>query len=538
VARTRTIVIVSAATVVALGAAAGGAYYVLHTRGTPGETAQRFAAAWQAGDKARMTAELAAPRDLSLYDKLRKSLGVESTRVTLGQPRESDDRATVPYTVTHNLKNLGEWTYEGELALKVADRHWKVDWSPAAVHPKLTSQADFSLKRKWPERASIVDADGNRIDTGEVGGSVQQLVGFLDKATKKDVQRLGPGYEPGQAIGRGGLQQTFEKRLAGTPTTEIKAGGTTLETIEGEEGETLKTSLDPQVQDAAVTAVKDLDKPASLVAIRPGTGEILGVVNNRGGFNRAIDGAYPPGSTFKAVTAVALLAEGLKPGDRVDCPKYATVGGLRIRNSDEASFGQVSFQDSFAYSCNTTFAPLAQQRLGARKLKEAAELVGFNTPLEIGLPAKEASYPATESDAELAAASFGQARITASPLSMASVAAALADGTWRPPTLVPGMKQKAEPRPLPDGVTKAMHDMMRAVVTKGTAKAAGLPPGTYGKTGTAEFGTGPKLESHAWFIGFRDDVAFAVVVEGGGGGGKVAAPVAATFLRALPSSST
>jgi cell division protein FtsI/penicillin-binding protein 2 len=75
--------------------------------------------------------------------------------------------------------------------------------------------------------------------------------------------------------------------------------------------------------------------------------------------------------------------------------------------------------------------------------------------------------------------------------------------------------------------------MMRAVVTKGTAQAAGLPSGTYGKTGTAEFGTGPELESHAWFHGYLGDLAFAVVVEGGGGGGKIAAPVAARFLNAL-----
>lgn len=75
--------------------------------------------------------------------------------------------------------------------------------------------------------------------------------------------------------------------------------------------------------------------------------------------------------------------------------------------------------------------------------------------------------------------------------------------------------------------------MMRAVVTKGTAHGAGLPAGTAGKTGTAEFGTGPKLDSHAWFMGFRGDLAFAVVVEGGGMGGSVAAPVAAHFLKSL-----
>ncbi len=141
--------------------------------------------------------------------------------------------------------------------------------------------------------------------------------------------------------------------------------------------------------------------------------------------------------------------------------------------------------------------------------------------------------PKPTSEAELAAESFGQGRITASPLVMASVAAAVADGTWRPPTLVPTLKQKAQPQQLPEEVARNLRTMMAAVVSKGTAKGAGLPKGTAGKTGTAEFGTGPKLDSHAWFIGFRGEVAFAVVVEAGGMGGAVAAPVAAGFLRAL-----
>jgi len=535
VARGRTIVIVSGVTVLALGAAGGGAYYLLHTRGTPAETAQRFAAAWQAGDQARMTAELSAPGGLAAYDQMRTGLGVESTSVTLGRPAETDGRATIPYTATHRLKNLGEWTYEGTIDLKVTDRHWKVDWTPKTLHPSLSAVAPFTLKAKWPDRAEITDAGGERIDGGDVGGSVQQLVGFLDKATKKDVAKLGSAYKVGQAVGRGGLQETFQKRLAGTPTTEIQAGETTLQTIEGTGGEDLRTTLDQGVQAAAVAAVKDLDKPASLVAVKASKGEILAVVNNRGGFNRALDGRYAPGSTFKAVTAIGLLAEGLSPGDTVTCPKYVTVGGLRIRNSEKAEYGSLSFSDSFAHSCNTTFAPLANERLGSDKLLSTAETVGFNQPLTIGVPATRPSFPKAESDAELAAESFGQGRITASPLSMASVAAAIADGTWRPPTLVPGHDQKAEARELPGEVTTDLHAMMAAVVTKGTAKAAGLPAGTRGKTGTAEYGTGPKLDSHAWFIGFRDDVAFAVIVEGGGGGGKVAAPVAADFLRALKS---
>ncbi|MEW9528191.1 penicillin-binding transpeptidase domain-containing protein [Microbispora sp. NPDC049125] len=532
--------ITTAAAVVVAGAAAGGAYYVLHTRGTPQETAQRFTAAWARGDLAGMKAELAAPAPGfdAAYAELTRNLG--ATKVAVSGVRVSapkDDHATASYTATATLKNVGDWTYQGGLRLMVKDHYWKVDWSPAAVHPALDGTGHLALKTTWPDRAAITDAGGDRIDGGDAGGSVQQLVGYLDKATAKDVKTLGAAYRTGDAVGRGGLQETFQKQLAGTPTTQIEvvkgSEHKSLHTIEGSPGKELRTTLDLRVQHAAADAVRDLDKPASLVAVRPSSGEILAVVNNKGGFNRALDGRYPPGSTFKTITAAGLLAEGLTPSSSVTCPEKASVGGLDIRNSDHESFGSLSFLDSYAHSCNTTFAPLAASKLGAQKLYDLATDFGFNRPLNIGVPATKGSMPKATSDAELAAEAFGQARITSSPLVMATVAAAVADGTWRPPTLVPSLKQKAAAKELPDGIASKLRSMMHAVVTKGTAHAAGLPSGTAGKTGTAEFGTGPKLDSHAWFIGFRGDLAFAVVVEGGGMGGEVAAPVAARFLKAL-----
>ncbi|GAA2887321.1 hypothetical protein GCM10010517_51160 [Streptosporangium fragile] len=541
--RGRTIAIGTVAVVLVAGAAGGGAWWYLHTRGTPQETAERFVRAWQRDDLTAMRAELGAPDPAfaTAYEAMRKALAVEDTSVRLDRVRETGDgTGQASYTATLKLKNIGEWSYSGTIDLSVVDRHWRVRWSPAAVHPDLTGTTSFALKTSWPQRAAITAADGERIDGGDVGGSVQQIAGYVGKATKKEAKELGPSYEAGDPIGKSGLQATFQERLAGTPTTEIQLVGPdkkkvvkTLGKIEGKEGEEVRTTLDLKVQQAGVSAIRDLKKAAALVAIRPSTGEILAVVNNRGGFDRALNGNYPPGSTLKAVTAVGLLAEGMTPGERVTCPKNVTVGGLPIRNSEHAAYGAVSFSDSFAYSCNTTFAPLAQQRLGAGKLLRTAELFGFNQPLDIGVPAAKGSFPRAQSDAELAAESFGQGRITASPLVVASAAAALADGTWRPPTLVTSIKQKAEPQPLPEGVTSKMHQMMSAVVTKGTAKGAGLPAGTRGKTGTAEFGPQDDLKTHAWFMGFRGDVAFAVIVEEGSGGGAVAAPVAADFLRAL-----
>ncbi|MEV8634217.1 penicillin-binding transpeptidase domain-containing protein [Streptosporangium sp. NPDC051023] len=543
--RGKTIAITSTAVVLVAGAAGAGAWWFLHTRGTPQETAQRFAAAWQAGDLTAMRAELgtgqgaADPAFAKTYEDMRKNLAVEATSVRLDSVRETGDgTGQAKYTTTLKLRDIGEWHYSGTLDLAVVEHYWRVKWSPSAVHPALTAGGAFALKTQWPRRAQITAAGDEPIDGGDVGGSVQQLAGYLDKATAKDVKSLGAPYKVGDAIGRGGLQETFQQRLAGTPATEIQLVGPdktvkSLGKIEGKDGEGVKTSLDLRIQRAAADAVRDLKQTASLVAIKPSSGEILAVVNNQGGFNRALDGNYPPGSTFKAITAVGLLAGGMTPGEQVTCPKDVTIGGLPIRNSHHAGYGSVSFSDAFAYSCNTTFAPLAQDRLGADKLSHAAELFGFNKPLDIGVPATKGSFPKAQSDAELAAESFGQGRITASPLMMASVAAALADGTWRPPTLVPAIEQKSEPQELPSGVTPKIHQMMSAVVTKGTAKDAGLPSGTRGKTGTAEFGAQDNLKTHAWFMGFRGDLAFAVIVEEGTGGGAVAAPVAATFLRAL-----
>ncbi|WP_424532281.1 penicillin-binding transpeptidase domain-containing protein [Sphaerisporangium viridialbum] len=540
--RGRIIAITSVATVLVAGAAAGGAYYVLHTRGSAAQTAGHFAGAWSRGDLAAMRSDLASPVAGfdAAYAELAANLGAQKTSVKLGAVSPAgDDRAKAAYTATLTLKNIGQWTYTGSFDLVVKDHYWKVAWTPAAAHPSLNGSTHLALKATWPQRAAVEDSSGGRIDQGDVGGSVQQLVGYLDKATAKDVAKLGSSYKPGDAVGRGGLQETFQKDLAGVPATQImvvdgsKKAVKTLKTIEGSPGTAVRTSLDPLVQKAAVEAVRTLDKPTSLVAIRPATGEILAVVNNRGGFNRALDGRYPPGSTFKTVTAAGLLAEGLTPEQKVTCPAKATIGGLPIRNSDHEAFGSLSFLDSYAHSCNTTFAPLAAQHLSGGKLYDIASKLGFNQALNIGVPATKGSMPKPTSEAELAAESFGQGRITASPLVMASVAAAVADGTWRPPTLVPTLKQKAQPQQLPEEVARNLRTMMAAVVSKGTAKGAGLPKGTAGKTGTAEFGTGPKLDSHAWFIGFRGEVAFAVVVEAGGMGGAVAAPVAAGFLRAL-----
>jgi cell division protein FtsI/penicillin-binding protein 2 len=214
--------------------------------------------------------------------------------------------------------------------------------------------------------------------------------------------------------------------------------------------------------------------------------------------------------------------------------------------------GRISFASAFAHSCNTAFVQQAAKRLDGDELVDAAARFGFGLDPSPGIPAVTSRVPAPSDRADLAAESFGQGRVTASPLQMALVAATVANGRWRQPRLVTGdavaepggsgdsggsgsggSEPVKAPDPLDPKVAGTLRTLMREVVTEGTAAPAGLPAGVGGKTGTAEFGTGDPLPTHAWFIGFRGDLAFAVVVEDGGVGGRVAAPVAARFLRAL-----
>jgi len=120
---------------------------------------------------------------------------------------------------------------------------------------------------------------------------------------------------------------------------------------------------------------------------------------------------------------------------------------------------------------------------------------------------------------------------------MASVAAAVATGRWRAPLLVTEPRRPTPPAvpALNPVVVSTLQSFMASVVrTGGTAAGTGLPPDSFGKTGTAEFGSGNPVPTHAWFIGYRGNLAYAVIVEDGGVGGRVAAPLAAGFLAALP----
>ncbi|GAA4092756.1 penicillin-binding transpeptidase domain-containing protein [Actinomadura miaoliensis] len=526
-----------------------GAVWVLRADEGPRDTAERYLAAWERGDVETMrTLTADPPADFrQIFTRMRDDVGVvrQRYRVTaIGDPK--DDEAGGSYRAELTLAGGRVWAYTGTLPFTKRDGEWLVDWSPRVVYPTLREGQRLRATRSWPDRAAVRAADGSDLDSVQ-SGSVQQLVGAVGKLDAKSARELGAPYREGDLAGVEGLQRQYERRLAGTPALAVQIVGAddqvvqTLHRFGGTGGTPLRTTVDPKAQRAASQALADVGKPASLVALRASTGEILAVANKPGGYNRALMGRYPPGSTFKVVTAAALVAGGVNVTSRVGCPATTNVGGRTFKNYKNEDFGTVPFREAFAHSCNTTFARMAVDRLGQERLAQVAEQFGFNAPIIGGLPAVRASYPPVKDDTAFASASFGQGEVLTSPLNMASVAAAAATGTWRSPRLVDaalagqaldaGGRRPEPPRRLEPGVRSALRTLMPAVVSEGTAAAVGFPAGTAGKTGTAEYGSGDNPPTHAWFIGYRGDLAFAVVVEGGGTGAEAAAPVAAKFLR-------
>lgn len=370
----------------------------------------------------------------------------------------------------------------------------------------------------------------------------RHTVGRVGEVTAERLQELGEPYLAGDEVGMSGLEAARERELAGRPSGEVRieADGSnavvaTLTRFDGAPGTPVVTTLDRAVQTAADVALEGVVLPAALVAVDTATGAVRAVASRPldQAFNRAVAGRYPPGSTFKIVTTAALLGNGVTPASMVSCPPQATVGGKPFRNFEGESAGDISFRTAFAHSCNTAFVQ-AVARLPEGALADAARRFGFEAELDFPLPAVGGAFPDPRDDAERAAAAIGQGRVTASPLQMASVAAAAAGGRWHAASLLVGGSEPATTAPLDATTVEALRTLLREVVTGGTGAAAAVAgQEVAGKTGTAEFGTDVPPKTHAWFAGFSGTIAFAVLVEGGGVGGRDAAPIAARFVSAL-----
>ncbi|BCB87403.1 hypothetical protein Psuf_047160 [Phytohabitans suffuscus] len=176
-------------------------------------------------------------------------------------------------------------------------------------------------------------------------------------------------------------------------------------------------------------------------------------------------------------------------------------------------------------------------KLGDDGLATAGRALGLEGKWDLGVSAFTGKVSTGGSATERASASFGQGTTVVSPLAMAAATAGVARGQWQQPTILtdPAPAAKAAPGPeLNAGSAEALRTMMREVVTSGTGSALKDVPGepVYGKTGTAEFDNNP-ANTHAWWVGWQGDIAFAVFVEKGGDSGASSVPVAEKFLRGL-----
>ena len=414
------------------------------------------------------------------------------------------------------------------------------------------------------------------------------LLGRSADVTAEILEELPEVFLPGDISGRSGLQRQYNERLAGLPGFQIRVdrrfptttpSSTTTTTAPGDPnssdqnsddpangvgndsdngdgtqtdvsanpdvvflsapvaGTPLNLTIDQRFQNAAENALAQTELPSSLVAIEVSSGHVLAVANGPGAAvsNHAMTGQYAPGSIFKTITAYGAMERGLAPSDPIDCPLTLNVNGRDFTNAEGEVLGTVAMQRNYVLSCNTAFINIGNL-LEPSDFPNTAAKFGIGQQYTLGTTAFSGSVPTPSGPVDRAATAFGQSQVLFSPLSAAVMAATAAGGTYRPPVLIMEPDAVVAPeQPLDPALADNLRRMMRAVVTNGTGRAVSNVAGgpVSGKTGTAEFGNENPPRSHAWFVGFQGDVAFAVFVEGGEFGGATAAPIAGSFLNQL-----
>jgi hypothetical protein len=230
--RRRPIVAVVIVAVLVLAAAGAGAgYLLLRTHGSPRQTAASYLAAWGRGDYAAMGSVSVNVPPGGLAGPVRQAAeqtGMRGIHLVLGRVTGGGATAQAQFTVTAALASGHTWTYSDQLALVKRDRRWWVNWSPAAIYPKLRAGERFTLSAAWPARAGVLAADGTDLSSPRViaeSGSLSLLTGTIVKATAAQAKALGAPYQAGDLIGSGGIEQAYQKQLAGLPALTIKLAG-------------------------------------------------------------------------------------------------------------------------------------------------------------------------------------------------------------------------------------------------------------------------------------------------------------------------
>ena len=427
-------------------------------------------------------------------------------------------------------------------------------------------------KRLWAERnkvlrGTIYDKDMRPLTKSTKIDELSQKQQYLEgELFAHAIGYMDPVY------GLTGLEKKYDAELMGAGDTGVSKLLSFNKSKEAKVGNGLRTTLDYKLQKEAFDLLGD--NRGAVVALNPKTGEILamvskpsydpnnlnknwkGIVANKEVplLNRAISGLYPPGSTFKTITAISAL-ENLP---NVYSRQFKDNGKLvfnereALKNYEGEVLGDINFRGAYVHSSNVVFGSLGID-LGNKSLKETAEKFYFNKDMpSVGLTIDNSRFPSYKSNEKgnIAQSAIGQSAVLATPMEMALVASTVAnDGIMMEPMLVKEILnskgkslKKIEPKRLEEMMSKetarTMKDLMKGVVAEGTGTNAAISGITVcGKTGTADHNDDPNKQEapHSWFIGFapyeNPQIAIAVIVEDGGVGGGIAAEITRELIK-------
>jgi cell division protein FtsI/penicillin-binding protein 2 len=528
------------------------------TRQSAAEKAARaFTLAWERGDYGAMYEHLTdtaqsrvKPAEfVKAYESARDTATI--VRMTAGKPHdEGHGIERIPMVV--NTRIFG--TVRSDLVLHAKDG--KLAWSSNLVFPGVPRGATLERTTVAPPRAKLEARGGKTIAEGPsearqypAGAVAQSIAGTLSEpATPADRERLySRGFPMNTPVGTSGLERAFEDQLAGQPGGKLTADGRVLAQAPPQPSPPVRTTIDLGIQAAAVNALAG--RFGGIAALDARTGEVRALAGV------AFSAPQPPGSTFKLITATAVLeAHAARLSTQFPVEDKTTIDGVDLQNANGEFCGGTLAQ-SFAKSCNSVFAPLGV-KVGADRLVRTAEDYGFNEQPSIAgaLPSTIPKAGSIGSQLALGSTAIGQGQVLATPLEMASVVQTIASrGIRHRPTLTPGRPPGKPVRVTSRRIAKEMRTMMLGVVQYGTGVRAAIPGTTVaGKTGTAELeSTVPKpgeqpppsekqeppgSKTDAWFAGFapatHPKLAVCVMLVRAGAGGDTAAPAAATVLSA------
>jgi hypothetical protein len=367
-------------------------------------------------------------------------------------------------------------------------------------------------------------------------GFAVHVVGRTGEATAEELERLGPPYEPGDHIGRTGLEEVLERQLAareevrvelrdgetGPVRATLAAGAVARDGDEDDlEAGPVTTTLDVLAQRAVENTLLGRSTPAAIVVVDTDGAVRASASRPVDGFNRAFEGRYPPGTAVAPIVVEALVAAGGDPTATVACPAESILAGRRVENVAGADLGEAPLPEAVAAGCATSLAGLGVE-LGAQALSDAAARFGEGVAPIVPLFANPLSFPAPVDLGEAAVAAAGQARVEVSPLHLATIAAATSSGRWSPPYLLeadgPGDDIALTPG--------ALDGLQQVLAGAGELDA----PGLSGLPGSAR---GADDSVHSWFLGTYEGLGIAVLVEDDADGVDEAGALAARLVREL-----